>query len=53
MDDSYADVSPVEMQKELYQSFSLMGQPRDKLRSLKDILLIAGITSSSQVGIVG
>jgi hypothetical protein len=30
-----------------------MGQPRDKLRSLKDIFLSAGITSTSQIGIVG
>jgi len=50
---SYADASPAEIQKELYQSFSLMGQPRDKIKSLKEIFLSAGITNTSKVGIIG
>ncbi len=50
---SYVDLSPLEFKKELYQSFSLMGQPRDRIKNLKNIFLEAGIKSNSEVGIVG
>jgi len=50
---SYADISPVELKRELYQNFSLMGQPRDKIKDLKGIFSAAGINGNSKVGLVG
>src|SRR5207244_13111678 len=34
----YAGLSPVELNVVLYQAFSLLGQPRDKLQPLKKLL---------------
>lgn len=49
----YTSIVPVEVKKELYQSFSLVGQTRDKNKSLKEIFVSAGIKRNSKVGIIG
>lgn len=49
----YAGISEVEMDVVLCQSFSLMGQPRGKSPSLKELLSDAGIASGVRVGLVG
>ncbi len=49
----YAGISEVEMDVVLCQSFSLMGQPRGKSPSLKELLSDAGIASGARVGLVG
>ncbi|MBA7575439.1 hypothetical protein ES708_17269 [subsurface metagenome] len=49
----YVTVSPLEMNIELFQSLSLMGQPRDKSIDLISIFSRAGITKLSRVGIIG
>jgi len=50
---SYSDIIPYEINRELYQSFSLMGQPRGKSKKLKDIFSSAGINRNSKIGIIG
>lgn len=49
----YSSLIPVEIDRYLYQHFSLQGQPRQKLRLLSDILHDTGITEESRLGIVG
>lgn len=51
----YVPISPVrdDFDVELYQTFSLLGQPRDSSRRLGDILLGAGIAHDSRVGVAG
>ncbi len=49
----YADVSPIELNKVLYQSFSLLAQTRGKSKSLTEILADEGIVKGSRVGVVG
>jgi hypothetical protein len=41
------------MRVELYQPFSLLNQPRDDSRQLKDILISEGISSHSRIGCAG
>ena len=41
------------MRIELFQTFSLLSQPRDKLVPLRKILRSAGVKRSSRVGVVG
>lgn len=50
---SYSDIIPYEIKKELYQSFSLMGQPRGNSKNLKEIFSSARINKNSKVGIIG
>lgn len=50
---AYASVSPVPLNKVLYQNFSLPGQPRNASESLSTILQKAGISEESKVGVVG
>jgi hypothetical protein len=50
---AYAALSPVELDIELYQSFSLPGQPRDRLVPLKRLLRKAGVHSGMRVGVAG
>src|SRR5712692_1717446 len=50
---AYASLSPVDLNIELYQTFSLLGQPRDRLVSLKKLLRQAGIKSNMRIGVVG
>ena len=49
----FSKIIPVEIDRYLYQHFSLQGQPRQKLRLLSDILRDTGIEENSKVGIVG
>jgi hypothetical protein len=49
----YADLAGGTFDKVLWQPLSLMGQPRDKLRPLADILREAGLRRSGRVGAVG
>lgn len=49
----YSTLIPVEVDRYLYQHFSLQGQPRQKLRLLSDIIRDTGITEDSKLGIVG
>ena len=48
-----AGAAPLAMRRHLFQDFSLPGQPRDRSRSLAEILAGEGIGSGSRVGIVG
>ncbi|MCS7070080.1 MAG: aminopeptidase P family N-terminal domain-containing protein, partial [Anaerolinea sp.] len=50
---AYTAVVPYEIQRVLYQPFSLLGQPRDQVRPLRDIFREAGIAPGMRVGTVG
>jgi len=49
----YSGVSPLKLEKILYQNFSLLGQPRDSSPSLATIFRAAGIREGVPVGVVG
>lgn len=49
----YSKVIPIEIDRYLYQNFSLQGQPRDRLKLLSEILKEIGLRPDSHVGIVG
>lgn len=49
----YTAISPIELNSVLYQDFSLLGQPRGKSQTLKEIFRQAGIVEGSAVGVVG
>ena len=48
-----AEAAPLSMRVELFQDLSLTGQPRDRSRSLPEILADEGIGDASRVGVVG
>jgi hypothetical protein len=48
-----AGAAPLAMRRHLFQDFSLPGQPRDRSRSLAEILAGEGIGPGGRVGIVG
>jgi hypothetical protein len=50
---AYSYVIPYEVNRMLYQNFSLQGQPRDKLVTLSSIFSKSGIRQTSKVGIIG
>ncbi len=51
---TYSTVSPVNLQRVLYQTFSLPGQPRDSSEPLASLLADAGLGGSGQiVGVAG
>jgi hypothetical protein len=50
---AYAALSSVPMERVLYQSFSLPGQPRGESKPLATILREAGVGAGAKVGIVG
>ena len=50
---AYSAISPVDIDRVLYQTFSLPGQPRGKSASLSTILRDAGIQAGYHVGVVG
>ena len=50
---AYSGVSPIELDRALYQSFSLLGQPRGDSAMLRDILAAAGLGAGQQLGIAG
>lgn len=49
----YSAVSPVDLERVLYQTFSLLGQPRGDSAALKDILLAAGLEHGQRLGVAG
>lgn len=51
----YVNVSPIvdDLDVVLYQTMSLLGQPRDDSRPLADILRDGGVTDGAQVGVAG
>jgi hypothetical protein len=49
----YAELSPVDLEKVLYQSFSLLSQPRNQSPALEDIFREQGIAEGSRVGVAG
>lgn len=51
----YTKLSPIKdlLEVVLYQSFSLLGQPRDKSKPLAEIFGAAGITPGTKVGVAG
>ena len=49
----YAAIIPLNLKKELFQSFSLVGQPRGQGKSLNEIFRSAGIHKNSSVGVIG
>jgi hypothetical protein len=50
---AYATLSPVELERVLYQPFGLLGQPRDRLVPLETILAGSGIAPSLRIGVAG
>ncbi len=50
---AYSGVSPVDIERALYQSFSLLGQPRGESPMLADILRAVGLRSGQRLGIAG
>ncbi len=50
---SYSAVSSVDLDRVLYQTFSLLGQPRGDSLLLKDVLKAAGLQRDQRLGIVG
>jgi len=50
---AYAAISPVQLNRVLYQTFSLISQPRGTSAPLPAILRHAGIRAGQRVGIVG
>src|ERR1041385_509816 len=49
----YAELSPINHKRVLYQNFSLLGQPRGDSASLETIFREAGIREGSLVGVAG
>jgi hypothetical protein len=49
----YTGISPLKMDRVLYQNFSLLGQPRDTSKSLESIFRDAGVTQGVPVGVIG
>ena len=49
----YSAIIPFNLRKVLFQSFSLVGQPRGKSKSLREIYQSAGIQKNSRIGIIG
>ncbi len=49
----YAELCPLPARRVLYQSFSLLAQPRDRSPRLEQILRDEGLRRGSRVGIVG
>jgi len=48
-----AGAAPLEMQRHLFQDFSLPGQPRERSLSLAEIFAAEGITGDDRVGVIG
>lgn len=50
---SYSRISPLDLERVLYQTFSLPGQPRGASPKLADIIKQAGIKPGQRLGLVG
>ena len=48
-----AGAAPLPMRRHLFQSFSLPSQPRDRSRSLVEILADEGVRAGSRLGVIG
>jgi Xaa-Pro aminopeptidase len=48
-----AGAAPLPMRRHLFQDFSLAGQPRDRSRTLLEILAEEGLRDGSRVGVIG
>ncbi len=48
-----AGAAPLPMRRHLFQDLSLPGQPRDRSRSLREILSEEGIGTGARVGVIG
>jgi Xaa-Pro aminopeptidase len=48
-----AGAAPLPLRRHLFQDLSLPGQPRERSRTLADILGDEGVTSGSSVGVIG
>jgi hypothetical protein len=48
-----AGSAPLPLRRHLFQAFSLPSQPRDRSRSLREILAEEGVASGSRVGVIG
>jgi Xaa-Pro aminopeptidase len=48
-----AGAAPLEMRRHMFQDFSLPSQPRDRSRSLREILAEEGIGNASRIGVIG
>jgi hypothetical protein len=48
-----AGAAPIPLRRHLFQDFSLPGQPRDRSRTLEDILTDEGIGIGTRVGVIG
>lgn len=49
----YAGISPLPLRLALFQSFSLVGQPRGESGKLEEIFAAAGINGQAQIGVIG
>jgi len=49
----YVDISPLDLRRVLYQSFSLLGQARNKSPDLSDLFRKEGISIGTRTGVVG
>jgi hypothetical protein len=49
----YVGISPLDVERVLFQSFSLLSQPRNESPSARDLLRSQGIERGSRVGVVG
>ncbi len=49
----YVGISPIEVERVLFQSFSLLAQPRSDSPRAQDLFRARGIGSGSRVGVVG
>ncbi len=47
-----AEAAPLPMRVELFQDFSLPGQPRNRSRPLREILTEEGVAESARVGVI-
>ena len=48
-----AGAAPVSMRRHLYQDLSLPNQPRDRSRTLSEILRDEGVVSGARIGVIG
>lgn len=48
-----AEAAPLPMRVELFQDFSLPGQPRNRSRPLREILTEEGVAEGARVGVIG
>jgi hypothetical protein len=50
---AYSAISPLDLERSLYQTFSLLGQPRDRSKPLGALLADTGLRRGSRIGVAG